>query len=213
MVRFQLCVPLDPCMGHQGQGWRMLTSSLCLGGQWVCPAVQGAECQKPQVTFSWENSKGRAETFTRSIPAPMGVKRNTKADTAGLTSCPRVPDSRRFMAGAELNEPKGSPVPATFSKVPREEALFLFLSVPFSLLEESKLRELKRHMLRNSSSTSELGGSEGTPDLPVPTPLAPISGNGTSAVHPSTQAKDLGLSRALSSHPICHLVPRVLPPR
>ena len=190
MVRFQLCVPLDPCMGHQGQGWRMLTSSLCLGGQWVCPAVQGAECQKPQGTFSWENSKGRAETFTQSIPAPMGVKRNTKADTAGLTFCPRVPDLRRFMAGAELDEPKGSPAPATFSKVPREEALFLFLSVPFSLLEESKLRDLKWHaqesqvQLLNSEVQKELLISLSQPHLLPSQGMAPLLS--TQALRPET---------------------------
>lgn len=100
------------------------------------------------------------------------------------------------MACTDLHEREGSPASATFSQAPGEQdATPAFLPFPFSLLEESELRE--RKCSRTSSSS---------PDLPAPTPSAPISGNGTPAVYLIAQARDRKLLGHLSSHLIHHLV-------
>lgn len=73
------------------------------------------------------------------------------------------------MACTDLHEREGSPASATFSQAPGEQDVTpAFLPFPFSLLEESELRERKWYAQE--------------PDLPASTPSAPISGNGTPAV-------------------------------
>lgn len=101
------------------------------------------------------------------------------------------------MACTDLQKQEGSPASATFSQAPGEQdAAPAFLPFPFSLLEESELRERKWSAQESSS----------TPGLPASTPSAPVSGNGTPAVYLIAQARDLKLLGHLSSHLIHHLV-------
>lgn len=87
-----------------------------------------------------------------------------------------------------MKEPSGSPAPAAFSKCPHQGKCNPSLSLS--------------SYLRSVSSGADMACLGISVQLPAPTHWLPISGNGCPS---RTQARDLGLSGALSSYPICHL--------